>query len=221
MRIVIVSGGHIEDAFAVKWIKEHQYEYMIAVDRGMEFFHRNGLTPDLIVGDFDSVSSKVLDFYRGSTETQMITLNPIKDDTDTEFAIHKAIEKGATTITLLGATGSRLDHVLANMELLGITFRHDRGDGTRVEMDIIDSHNRIYMTDQSIELKKDRQFGKYVSLIPVTMEVKGLTLIGFKYPLYNHTLKKFTSLGISNEITESVAAIAFKEGILLVIESRD
>lgn len=221
MRIVIVSGGHIEDAFAVKWIKEHQYEYMIAVDRGMEFFHRNGLTPDLIVGDFDSVSSEVLDFYRGSTETQMITLNPIKDDTDTEFAIHKAMEKGATSITLLGATGSRLDHVLGNIELLGIALDHQTKDGSKVQMDIIDSHNRIYMIDKSMKLRKDESFGSYVSLLSVTPEVKGLSLTGFKYPLHNHTLKKFTSLGISNEIVESVATIEFMEGILLVVESKD
>ena len=55
MRIVIVSGGHIEDAFVAGWIKDHNYDYAIAVDRGMEFFYRNGLAPNLIVGDFDSV----------------------------------------------------------------------------------------------------------------------------------------------------------------------
>lgn len=221
MKIVIVSGGHIEDAFAVEWIKDHHYDYSIAVDRGMEFFYRNGLIPNLIVGDFDSVSSKVYGFYHSNPNVEMITLNPIKDDTDTEFAIRTAIKKGTTSITLLGGTGSRLDHVLGNIELLGIALDHQAMDGSKVQMDIVDPHNRISMIDSSVELKKEECFGSYVSLLPVTPEVCGLSLTGFKYPLKNHDLKKFSSLGISNEIVESVATIEFTEGILLVIESRD
>jgi thiamine pyrophosphokinase len=151
----------------------------------------------------------------------MITLNPIKDDTDTEFAIRTAIKKGATSINLLSATGSRLDHVLGNIELLGIALNHQNTDGSTVQMDIVDPHNRISMIDAPMEIKKKDCFGGYVSLLPVTPEVKGLTIRGFKYPLHHHTLKKFTSLGISNEIVESVATIDFIEGILLVIESQD
>ena len=221
MKTVIVSGGHIEDGFATRWIQEHPYDYRIAADRGMEFFYRSGLTPDLIVGDYDSVSSEVLRFYQSNPSVELITLNPVKDDTDTEFAIRKAIEKGATSITLLGSTGSRLDHVLGNIELLGIALKYEAESGCKVQMEIIDAHNRIYMIDKSIELTKEGQFGTYVSLIPITTEVKGLTLSGFKYPLKNHTLKKFSTLGISNEIAGTVAKIELYEGVLLVIESSD
>ena len=182
----------------------------------MDFFYRNHLTPDLIVGDFDSVSSEALAYYQSTGKVEIITLNPIKDDTDTEFAIRTAIEKGATSITLLGATGTRLDHVLGNIELLGIGL--EKG----VEMELVDSHNRIRMVSGgTLAFGKDAQFGNYVSLIPFTKQVTGVTLEGFKYPLSDYTLEKFHSLGISNEIVEEQAKIRFSEGILLVIESRD
>lgn len=215
MRAVIVSGGHIEDAFATEWIKEHNYDYMIAADRGMEFFYRNQLLPDLIVGDFDSVSTEILDYFQTCNQTEIITLNPVKDDTDTEFAIRTAIEKGATDITFLGITGSRIDHVLGNIELLAIGLEN------HVSMEMIDAHNRIRMIEQGISIHRDTQFGKYVSLIPYTKEVSGLTLEGFRYSLQQFTLKKGCTLGVSNEIAGENANIKFDEGILLVIESRD
>lgn len=90
----------------------------------MEFFRRTGIVPDVIIGDFDSVNADTLDFFKKKNDIEWTKLNPVKDDTDTEAAIRLAIEKGAQSITLLGATGSRIDHVLANIELLGIGLRH-------------------------------------------------------------------------------------------------
>ena len=69
--------------------------------------------------------------------------------------------------------------------------------------------------------EKGVQFGKFVSLIPYTNVVKGLTLTGFKYPLDRYDLKGFCSLGVSNEIIEDTAEIRVKSGIFVLIESRD
>ena len=214
-KIVIVSGGKIEDSFAAEWIEKYQPDYIIAADSGMEFFYRTGKVPDMILGDFDSVSKEILANFKKQEGILWKTLNPIKDDTDTEFAIRYAISLGAKQIVLLGGTGSRLDHVLGNIELLGI------GLNTGVEILLLDANNRIRMRKSGVQLKKAEQFGKYVSLIPYTNEVKHLYLKGFMYPLEDATLKGFCSLGVSNEITADVAEISFEEGILLVIESRD
>jgi len=216
MRVLIVTGGNIEDEFARELLKIYMFARKIAADRGIEFFYRSGLVPDMIVGDFDSVSEEALSYFQQADSVEVVSLNPVKDDTDTEFAIRKAIEMGATSITLLGATGSRLDHVLGNIELLGI------GLESGIEMELVDSHNRIRMIGGGrLVIKKEKQFGKYVSLIPFSKEVTGLTLKGFFYPLSDYTLEKFCSLGISNEIVEETASIEFSEGILLVIEARD
>lgn len=225
---IVVSGGKIDDEFACRIIEEQQKAgfgsisdgqqtgvVLIAADAGMEFFYRKGIKPDIIVGDFDSVGSEALAYFRSQPDIRIQELNPVKDDTDTESAIRLAISMGAEQITLLGATGSRLDHVLGNIELLGI------GLGAGIPIVLLDSHNRIRMIDRGITLRKKEQFGTYVSLLPYTSEVGHLTLRGFKYPLSDYCLKGFCSLGVSNEIAEEEAVIGFDGGILLVVESKD
>lgn len=225
---IVVSGGSIDDGFARHVIEEQQKAgfadisdgqqngvVLIAADAGMDFFYRNGIRPDIIVGDFDSVGSEALAYFRSQPEVRIQELNPVKDDTDTESAIRLAISMGAERITLLGATGSRLDHVFGNVELLGIGLK------AGVPITIIDANNRIRMIDNGIILKKCEQYGTYVSLLPYTESVEHLTLRGFKYTLADATLTGFCSLGVSNEIAEEEAVIVFDGGILLVIESRD
>lgn len=215
MRFVIISGGHIEDVFALNYLKENKYDVLIAADSGMDFLHRNGIVPDIIAGDFDSVGSESLTYYQALNKVQVVKLNPIKDDTDTEFVIREAIRRGATEITILGATGTRLDHVLANVNLLGIGLEES------VKMTLLDEHNRIRMMEGSMEISKDEQFGSFVSILPVKGDAKGVTLEGMKYPLKDADVACFSSLGVSNEIVEDVTKISVREGVLLVIESRD
>lgn len=214
-KFLIVSGGSIADEFAQDWIRKYQPDFIIVADSGMEFMRRVALKPNMIIGDFDSVKEDTLNFFKEQPGILWKELNPVKDDTDTEFAIRQAIELGAEEITVLGATGTRLDHVLGNVALLGIGLEE------QVEMHLVDAHNRIRMIDKSMKLTKKEQFGNVVSLLPYSGEVKGVTLKGFKYPLENHTMGCFSSLGISNEIVEEEAEIRFEEGILVVIEARD
>lgn len=215
MRYVIISGGHIDDVFALNYLKENKYDCLMAADSGMDFLHRNGIVPDIIAGDFDSVGSESLTYYQGLSGVQVVKLNPIKDDTDTEFVIREAIRRGATEITVLGATGTRLDHVLANVNLLGIGIE----EGILIEL--VDAYNRVRMIDSCVEIKKVEQFGSFVSILAVKGDAKGVTLEGVKYPLNDADVNAFSSLGISNEIIADIAKIFVQQGILLVIESRD
>ena len=215
MKCVIISGGHIEDAFAIEWLKENTYDLLIAADSGMNFLYRNRIVPDVVAGDFDSVSRESLAAFAEMKNVEMLRLNPIKDDTDTEFVIREAIRRGAKEITLLGATGTRLDHVFGNMHLLGIGLTHD------VKICLVDKYNRIRMIQGEMVLEKENQFGLYVSFLPIDGSVTGVTLEGFKYPLENATIRSFSSLGISNEIVEDVATVKVEKGVLLMIESRD
>lgn len=215
MRVVIISGGHIDDGFAVGWLEKNKYDLMIAADSGMNFLHRNGIVPDIIAGDFDSAKEESVAYFQGLNNVQVMKLNPIKDDTDTEFVIREAIRRGAKEITVLGATGTRLDHVLANVYLLGIGLEES------VFIQLVDKHNRIRMINSDLEIGRDEQFGDYVSVLPVKGDAKGVNLEGMKYPLYDANIKCFSSLGVSNEIIDEVAKISLKQGTLLVIESRD
>jgi len=214
-KVLVVTGGSISDEFATEWMKEYHAEYTIVADSGMEFMRRIGCMPDMIIGDFDSVKSDTLSFFKEKEGIIWEKLNPVKDDTDTEFAIRQAIVLGASEITVLGATGTRIDHVLGNVALLGIGLQEN------VVIQLVDAHNRIRMIDSSLCIHKDEQFGCYVSLLAYSPVVKHLTLKGFKYPLEDYNLEQFTSLGVSNEIMEEKAEILFEEGVLLVIEARD
>ena len=229
MKVVIISGGHTEDDFALEWLQENKYELLIAADSGMEFLFRNQLVPDVIAGDFDSVGQEAYEHFVGEgmedascegtwkkdIKPEILRLNPIKDDTDTEFVIREAIRRGATSITVLGGTGTRLDHVMGNVHLLGI------GLGCNVEIELVDAHNRVRMISSELVLEREKQFGDFVSILPFAGDAKGVTLKGFKYPLDKAVVKSFSSLGISNEIVEDKAVVQVEDGVLLVIESRD
>lgn len=212
---LIVTGGYTDDNFAVLWIKNNNFDCTIASDSGLEFFRRVDMVPNIVIGDFDSVNPDTLEYFKKKDNIEWTKLNPVKDDTDTEAAIRLAIQKGAESITLLGATGSRIDHMLANIELLGIGLEH------KLPIQIVDAHNRIRMIDSGLTIRKDEQFGRFVSLIPYSMSVENVCLKGFKYPLDNYCMRKFNSLGISNEITEDEARISFSDGIMVVIEAAD
>ena len=88
---------------------------------------------------------------------------------------------------------------------------------------ILDAYNRIRLMDGVVHLKKSEQYGKYVSLLPLTTEVTGVELRGFKYELTDYTFTSTGSagLGVSNEIIEDIAEIRVKSGIFVLIESRD
>lgn len=215
MKFLIVSGGSLNKEFVTKVVGQGRYDRILAADSGMNALYAAAVTPDIIIGDFDSADEKILAFFQQNKAIDFCTLNPEKDDTDTEFAIRESIRRGADSITIIGGTGTRLDHVLGNISLLGIGLEE------QISMELLDEHNRIRMIQKPLTLEKDAQYGKYVSLIPYGGDVQGITLRGFKYPLSDYTMGGFNSLGISNEIVDEKAVIELTGGSLLVIESHD
>lgn len=253
MRIMIISGGKIEDDFAMDFYRSFSPDYVIGADRGLEFLFRHKLPADYILGDFDSVSEEAFLYY-SKTDIPLERFKSEKDETDTELAVDKAMELLQTEdiknqkdlprrehqVCILGATGSRLDHVLGNLHLLVEPL--SKG----ISVQLVDEHNRIrllvpgtyYLCKQEIsekscltrqEILEDCQYtrleiwGDYVSLIPFSDVVSGLTLNGFKYPLTDFTLNKYKvkGLGISNELSEAQATFSFQKGLLIFMESRD
>lgn len=188
---------------------------MIVCDRGLEALYQLKIIPNHVVGDFDSVSSEVLEFYKKQTQIIFHKFNAEKDNTDTDIALKLAIRLKSSKITILGALGKRMDHAIANIHILKDALEAE------IPCQILDEYNRIYLINKEMTLSKDKVYGKYISLIPLTSMIEGLTLTGFKYPLNHYTLPIGTSLGISNEMIEDIAHIEMKKGILIVIESKD
>ena len=196
-------------------IKSIYGENIIAVDKGLEALYQLHIIPNHVVGDFDSVSPEFLEFYKNQSQIIFHKFNAEKDNTDTDIAVKLAMELKSSKITILGALGKRMDHAIANIHILKDALE------ANIPCQILDRYNRIYLINKSIQLEKNNAYGKYVSLIPLTSTVEGLTLTGFKYLLNDYTLTIGTSLGISNEIVTDTAYIEMKNGILIVIESRD
>lgn len=213
VKVLILAGGSLNAEFVKKISGAERFHIVIAADKGLLTAHDAGILPDYIVGDFDSVTHDVLEKYKGQSVIKEFP--PEKNFTDTHLAIEEAIKLGADSIVILGATGTRIDHTMANISLLLVPFQNN------IKAMIIDEHNKIYLTDSAISLRKEKLYGPFLSLLPYTDEVKGVTLQGFKYPLLKKDMKTGDSLGISNEVQEEMAVIQLEQGILIVIEAKD
>ncbi|MGN1267236.1 MAG: thiamine diphosphokinase [Dorea sp.] len=214
-RIVIVSGGELDEELTLGLLRQEERVYVIGVDKGVEFLYEHNITPSYIVGDFDSVNPEIADYYRNQTDVPIREFNPVKDASDTEIAIRLAMTLGATELIILGATGGRIDHLWANVQSLTIPFK------AGIDAKIMDRQNRISLIGGETVLKKSEAYGSYFSVFPLAQEVFGLSIKGAKYPLRNHTLTPYDSLCVSNQIEEDEVVIDFLSGIVILMETRD
>lgn len=209
-RIVIVSGGELGE-WAIELIREQ--DILVGADRGALYLVQHGLRPYISMGDFDSVTAEELAAIRSGSQFFDICDPVMKDWTDTEMACNWAIEQKPHEIVIIGALGTRFDHSLANIHLLWKALQA----GCRCH--IIDQHNHIQLIEHFGQLESSRF--EHVSFIPLSMEVTGVTLEGFQYPLYQATLRIGESIGVSNRLIAPVGHIHVQEGQLLCIQSID
>lgn len=214
-KTIIVSGGPLQDEFVKKVIEENEGAYIIGADKGVEFLYRNKIMPQYIVGDFDSIAPEIIDYYRNETEVPIREYNPIKDASDTEIAIRLGITLGSRSIILLGATGGRVDHLWANIQTLFVALN------AGVDACIMDSKNKIFVTDKSCTLKKSEAFGPYLSVFTIGGEIFDFSLTGTKWELSHHTLTPCDSLTVSNQFEKDEVKIEFVDGMLVIMQTRD
>ena len=228
MKILIITGGRIDNEFAFSYINDNSFDKIIAVDGGLAFADKvskldSGFGLTDIVGDFDTIDSDIIQRYKDMQDGPMIhEYIPEKDYTDTDIALRLAIDMcqnhgkiNDSEIVILGATGTRLDHVLANITMLLMPFE------AGIKASIIDANNRIQLISESTCILAKEQFGKYVSFIPLTPTISGVTLEGFKYPLTDKAIRLGSNLCISNEIAADEAWVEIKDGIAVMFETKD
>jgi len=204
MRAVILSGGAMTDyAYLRQFIRPD--DTIIAADSGYRHAEAMGLRPRILLGDFDS-----LDHLPAEVETLRIPRE--NDHTDTELAVAWARDQGLRDFLFLGTIGTRMDHTLTN--LLRLSDLLDRGE--RGEM--IDEHNRIWITDSAIEIAGTP--GNLLSLIPLTF-CTGVTTENLAYPLRDAPLYVGHGRGVSNVLLAETAKISLDTGKLLVMLCRD
>ncbi len=207
-RCVVIGGGEmLSFAFAREQLRPD--DFVIAADRGLVHADAMGISPHLILGDFDSYPDDP------PQQENCILLPREKDDTDMMFAVKYALERGYQEFLLLGAMGGRLDHTLANLGVL--RFLKSRGcDGI-----ILDAACRMRLVENGeISVSKEERY-PYLSVFSMELESRGVTLRGVKYPLTDATMRSDFPIGCSNEITEEAATVSVKEGCLVVLQCTD
>ncbi len=215
IKALIICNGKIRDYEYYKQYTENA-ELVICADGGANHAARMGIIPDVILGDFDSVSPEIRKCYCDSGCDKVIEFREFpseKDMTDSELALDTAVEKGADRIVFIGCLGNRIDHTIANINLLKAAL--DRG----IDAVLVDEYNEIRLIKNYIEIEKRE--GWKLSLLPLTPVVSGITTSGLYYPLSDATMEIGPTRGISNEFTENKASVRIRDGLLLVILSRD
>lgn len=215
---VIISGGDLDEELTLSILGELQEKCVIGVDRGVEFLYYHQIMPDYIVGDFDSTSDEIKDYYKNETHVPVREYNPVKDASDTEIAIRLAMTLGSRELIILGATGGRIDHLWANVQSLMIPFK------AGIDAKILDRKNLIIIIGGGeTHIRRNEAFGPFFSVFPLGEEIFGFNITGAKYPLKNHTLKPCDSLCVSNEIADGAdeAVISFRMGHVILMQTRD
>lgn len=212
---LIITGGSLDLTFARSFCSGQIFDKIIAVDGGLKAAKSLGLVPDIIEGDFDTAEPSLLEEFKQIPYIVWDIHKPEKNETDMELALLKAMAYGCTHITILGAMGGRFDHMLANVFLL----YHCLQQG--VEACIIDRQNKIYLIEEHHVFSRSKQWGTYISFLPLSGELKGITLEGFRYPLLNYDLEAASSRCISNELIQEKGTITIREGVAICVESAD
>ena len=206
---LIIGNGQETDVSIVRNI---EYDYVICADGGLEKAKNYGIKPDIAIGDFDSTAPDLLDEYAKNIDIEKFP--PEKDFTDMELAVQFAVSKGFKSITLIGASGTRLDHTFGNILLMEKYYK----DGVNIV--IIDNNNKMKFISHKGELFIEYKEGYYISIIPLT-ELEGLSLEGFKYNLKNVNVQRGSTLCISNQIEDSKGKITLRKGKAIVFISKD
>ncbi len=202
-KCVIVGGAPIADyGFINKRLSKQ--DFYIFCDSGLKHLDGLGVTPSLIVGDFDS-------YKNPNSEAETIVLPREKDDTDTFFAIKEAIRRGFDDFLLIGALGKRFDHSLGNISAL--LYLHALGKSAS----IIDDYSELEIISNKTALVDDSY--PYFSLLAIDGTAKGITVKNAKFPLENAEISPEYQYGISNEVIKGkTAEISVKEGKLLLVK---
>lgn len=219
MRAIIVADGEVPSS---EWLDEllaaHSPEprLVIAADGGALKAKKLGLVPDVVVGDADSLRPRQLAALRRSG-VEVIVYPAQKDESDTELAVREALKRGADNLVIVGAFGGRrVEHTVANLLLLALPELFGR------DVVLVDGPSVVRLAGSlgGGRVDIDGTVGDYVSLLPLSGTVTGVTTDGLRYPLSRATLEQGRTRGLSNELADPHGSVSTADGRLAVIHTR-
>lgn len=199
---VIIANGQMPSAREVRRMVQ-KTSMLVCADGGTVHALRMGLQPDVVIGDLDSLVPR---WQRRLKDSTTILGSTDQERNDLEKALQYLLHRKIKTITILGATGRRIDQTLANLSLL------EKYQG-KAKLTFVDPSGTVELVTSRVKFRaKPRET---VSLLPLG-KAEGVTTKGLLYPLSNETLEPGTR-GVSNEVTERVIEIRVRRGKLLLV----
>lgn len=205
MKAVVMAAGGAVDERIRPYLEDS--DLVVAADGGAALLLSLGVVPQVVVGDFDSLGEEAAERLQ-RLGSQLVRVQPEKDETDTELAVRHALERGARSVVLLGAIGSRLDHTLANLLLLG------RLASQGISAQAVAPPLTVHAVSRELILRGSP--GDTVSVLPILGSAAGVYECGFKYGLAGRNLEPSAVLGMSNELLGREGRISVGRGVLLV-----
>ncbi|MCF0201886.1 MAG: thiamine diphosphokinase [Bacteroidaceae bacterium] len=204
-RCVVVSGADIQKYDDIRKYLRND-DYFIFCDSGLKHLDRLNVSPDLIIGDFDS-------YERPETSVETIVLPREKDDTDSVFGVKEGIRRGFSDFVLIGMVGQRFDHTMGNVSIL--LKLHSMGFNAL----LADDYSEMQVVSDKTVYVEDRY--PYFSLLNISGTAKGIYIRNAKYCLENAEIGCEYQYGISNEVIPGkTAEITVNEGRLLLVKVR-
>ncbi len=209
---VLVVNGSIKDMDFYKDILDNA-KIVVASDGAANILYRYSKDIDYIIGDLDSISEEVLNYYKNKDVT--VKRYPVKKDkTDSEISIDEIYKMGIEKIIMIGAKGDRIDHFIANLNLLYYA------DNIGVNLVILDENNEITLVKER-QNYIDVKVNQTISFVSLIGEVQGITLKGFEYELDDYNLNFGSSILTSNVAKKERVFVEIGRGSLLCIKVND
>lgn len=180
-------------------------DIVIAADGGYKYLQRAGIKPDIVIGDFDSLG-------KAPEGEKIIRLKPEKDVTDTYAAVSEGIKCGYSRFNIYGASGGRIEHTLANIQLIASLAEKN------MQASIFDG-STVITAITAKALRFDSAYNGYISIFAHSDKCTGVCLRGLKYPLENAELSNLFPLGVSNEFLGVESEIVIGNGTAIIVYS--
>ncbi|MDD7193849.1 MAG: thiamine diphosphokinase [Clostridiaceae bacterium] len=180
-------------------------DIVIAADGGYKYLQRAGIKPDIVIGDFDSLG-------KAPEGEKIIRLKPEKDVTDTYAAVSEGIKCGYSRFNIYGASGGRIEHTLANIQLIASLAEKN------MQASIFDG-STVITAITAKTLRFDSAYNGYISIFAHSDKCTGVCLRGLKYPLENAELSNLFPLGVSNEFLGVESEIVIGNGTAIIVYS--
>jgi thiamine pyrophosphokinase len=189
-------------------------DLIIAADGGTHHCESLGITPNVIIGDFDSLDSTKVSVFK-HIGVEIIQYPIHKDETDLELALQFTLMQDVTEVFIIGALGARWDMTVANILLIA----HPKFSSLKIRL--LDGSQELLLLREGEQIDIQGRPGYQISLIPIAGDARGITTHGLEYPLNDEILYFGSSRGISNTFLQDHAWIVVREGILLCIINRE